>query len=87
MNAGIFSIRCFGESSEVRGILKGVRYRLAFIRSGEETPAILYDNHHPKGHHRHVGQSEEPYDFRDAKILVADFLGDAIRAGAAGALL
>ena len=44
-------------------IPKVVRYRLAFIRSGEEAPAILYDNHHPKGHHRHIGEHEEPYDF------------------------
>jgi hypothetical protein len=26
---------------------EGVRYRLAFIRSGEKAPALLYDNHHP----------------------------------------
>ena len=31
-----------------------VRYRLAFIRRGEQTPAVLYDNHDPKGHHRHL---------------------------------
>lgn len=27
----------------------GIRYRLAFIRKGERQPAVLYDNHHPKG--------------------------------------
>jgi hypothetical protein len=32
----------------------GVKYRLAFVRRGERRPAILYDNHSPKGHHRHV---------------------------------
>ena len=52
---------------------EGIRYRLAFIRSGEDAPAVLYDNHHPKGHHRHVGQSVESYDFRNAQRLVADF--------------
>jgi hypothetical protein len=31
-----------------------VRYRLAFVRRGEQTPAVLYDNHDPKGHHRHL---------------------------------
>ena len=25
----------------------GIRYRLAYIRAGERTPAVLYDNHHP----------------------------------------
>jgi hypothetical protein len=27
----------------------GIRYRLAFVRQGEESPAVLYDNHSPKG--------------------------------------
>ena len=42
---------------EIRGRHQGaerVRYRLAFIRRGEQTPAVLYDNHDPKGHHRHL---------------------------------
>ncbi|MGH9344434.1 MAG: toxin-antitoxin system TumE family protein [Terriglobia bacterium] len=56
---------------------EGVRYRLAFIRSGEEVPALLYDNHHPKGHHRHVGEHEQPYEFVNARQLVADFLAEA----------
>jgi len=53
---------------------EGVRYRLAFIRSGERTPALLYDNHHPKGHHRHVEMRQDPYNFVTAQKLVADFL-------------
>ena len=56
---------------------EGVRYRLAFIRSGEEAPALLYDNHHPKGHHRHIEKHEQPYDFVSARQLVADFLAEA----------
>jgi uncharacterized protein DUF6516 len=55
----------------------GVRYRLAFIRSGEKAPAVLYDNHHPKGHHRHVGDKQAPYLFKTVRQLVADFLSDA----------
>jgi hypothetical protein len=27
-----------------------VRYRLAVERGGERSPAVLYDNHEPKGH-------------------------------------
>jgi len=57
----------------------GVRYRLAFIRAGEEQPTILYDNHHPKGHHRHVAGTEEPYGFVDVGQLIADFLADVKR--------
>ena len=56
---------------------EAVRYRLAFIRSGEERPALLYDNHHPKGHHRHVGTKQEPYSFVTARQLVADFVAQA----------
>jgi hypothetical protein len=56
---------------------EAVRYRLAFIRSGEERPALLYDNHHPKGHHRHVGRDEEAYAFTTARQLVTDFVAHA----------
>ncbi len=60
---------------------EGVRYRLAFIRSGEETPTLLYDNHHPKGHHRHIEEREEPYLFTTAAQLIADFMAEANRLG------
>jgi hypothetical protein len=54
----------------------GVRYRLAFVRRGEEKPAVLYDNHSSKGHHRHVEGVEEPYSFSDIDELLADFRTD-----------
>jgi hypothetical protein len=60
---------------------EGVRYRLAFIRSGEKAPALLYDNHHPKGHHRHIGVREEPYAFTTVGQLVADFTSEASKLG------
>jgi hypothetical protein len=56
---------------------EGVRYRLAFIRAGEEVPTILYDNHHPKGHHRQISGREAPYAFVTARKLVADFLAES----------
>ncbi len=52
---------------------EGIRYRLAFVACGEKSPAVLYDNHHPKGHHRHFGPIEEPYDFQDVDLLIEDF--------------
>ena len=58
----------------------GVRYRLAFVPRGEEQPTVLYDNHSPKGHHRHVRGAEEPYNFVDVEQLVADFTADVQRA-------
>lgn len=57
----------------------GVRYRLAFVRGGAEEPIVLYDNHSPKGHHRHVAGVEEPYDFVDVDRLLADFTADVQR--------
>jgi len=57
----------------------GVRYRLALILAGDRGPTILYDNHHPKGHHRHIGGTERPYEFVDVARLVADFLADVQR--------
>jgi hypothetical protein len=82
MNAVIFFDLVLWRVARSARYPEGIRYRLAFIRSGEEAPAVLYDNHHPKGHHRHVGQSVESYDFRNAQSLVADFLADARKAGA-----
>jgi len=59
---------------------EGLRYRLALIRAGERTPAVLYDNHHPKGHHRHIEGIEEPYAFIDLDHLIADFMAHVMRA-------
>ena len=57
----------------------GVRYRLAFVRHSEMTPAVLYDNHAPKGPHRHVGETEEAYTFVDVDELLIDFIADVRR--------
>jgi len=57
----------------------GVRYRLALIRQGDEHPSVLYDNHSPKGHHRHIADVEEPYEFFDVDRLLADFSADVRR--------
>jgi hypothetical protein len=62
----------------------GVRYRLALILAGDTKPTILYDNHHPKGHHRHVASTEEPYLFSDVERLIADFMADVERVIGAG---
>lgn len=54
----------------------GIRYRLAYIPAGADTPAVLYDNHHPKGHHKHIRGVESPYDFVDWEKLIEDFEKD-----------
>ena len=40
---------------------------------------MLYDNHSPEGHHRHVSGIEEPYSFLDVDQLLADFAADVQR--------
>lgn len=57
----------------------GVRYRLAFVESGEAMPAVLYDNHSPKGHHRHVAGTEQAYAFVGVDQLLTDFMKDVRR--------
>jgi hypothetical protein len=58
---------------------EGVRYRLAYIEHGENAPSVLYDNHAPKGHHRHVRGVERPYDFSGIDQLLTDFKADVAR--------
>ena len=58
---------------------EGIRYHLALVLAGEKQPAVLYDNHHPKGHHRHIEGVEEPYQFVDVDRLLADFMADVMR--------
>ena len=57
----------------------GIRYRLAFIPAGMKRPAVPYDNHHPKGHDRHRGTTEEPYQFTSVDQLLEDFQSDVRR--------
>jgi hypothetical protein len=71
--AKIWSVPISGRYQE------GIRYRLAFLRHREKSPAVLYDNHHPKGHHRHLGSTEEPYNFRNVDQLIRDFREDVSR--------
>ena len=54
----------------------GIRYRLVFIPVGRTVPAVLYDNHHPKGHHKHINGQEVPYEYRSFEDLFQDFQRD-----------
>jgi hypothetical protein len=59
---------------------EGVRYRLVYIRAAGESPAVLYDNHHPKGHHKHIAGTEFPYEFAGVEKLIEDFKKDIQKA-------
>lgn len=55
---------------------EGVKYSLAFIPPGKKTPAVLYDNHRGKRHHKHVQGRESAYQFLDIDRLILDFEKD-----------
>jgi len=71
---GISSSWCYGRLSDRPSI------RTA---SGTGVPVVLYDNDHPKGHHRHRGRVEQPYPFTTVARLLRDFLRDVRRVKAA----
>ena len=52
-----------------------VRYRLSLISPVGER-VVGYDNHHPKGDHKHHRGRETEYRYRDPETLVRDFLKD-----------
>ncbi len=52
---------------------EGIRYRLAFVPVGQRRPVVLYDNHVPKGHHRHAGDVQIAYEFATVAKLLSDF--------------
>jgi len=57
---------------------EGIDYSLALI-SPQGERAVGYDNHWPKGHHRHVLGQEGPYSYRGIDRLIADFKADVFK--------
>jgi len=53
----------------------GIDYSLSLI-SPEGERVVGYDNHWPKGHHRHVLGEEGPYTYRGIDRLIADSRAD-----------
>ncbi len=53
----------------------GEKYRLTLVDPQTGNVLILFDNHFPKGHHRHLKTGEEvPYVFESVEKLVDDYL-------------
>ncbi|MBI2337237.1 MAG: hypothetical protein HYU97_10815 [Deltaproteobacteria bacterium] len=55
----------------------GVRYSLFWIKEGKIL--VGYDNHFPKGPHRHYGELEEEYEWVSVQKLIEDFKNDLKR--------
>ena len=50
------------------------KYRLVYVVDGQRV--LGYDNERGKGDHKHVGNSEMPYNFVSPEQLMADFMVD-----------
>ena len=54
---------------------EGIKYSLLLADPLWKKVLILFDNHAPKGHHRHDSDGREyPYQFVSLQVLVKDFL-------------
>jgi len=58
----------------VRGSAQEFRYRLALVVDGK--CVLRYDNEAGKGDHKHVGDAQQRYRFKDAEQLLVDFWTD-----------
>ena len=54
---------------------EAIKYRLYYGLS-DGACVVRFDNEKGKGHHRHLGDREERYRFKDVENLVSDFLKD-----------
>ncbi len=78
------TIRLFGDGSILRIRVWEVaepvppsdpfKYSCFYGRPDERV--VLYDNERGNGDHRHYGEREEAYAFKDIETLIADFLAD-----------
>jgi hypothetical protein len=55
----------------------GMKYSFAYVREGKRV--VGYDNAEGKGDHRHVGDREIPYEFKNVDQLFADFYRDMMK--------
>jgi len=55
-----------------------IKYRL-YYGSADGRSKVRYDNELGKGDHRHDGDVEKPYEFKNVETLVGDFLRDVAK--------
>ena len=54
----------------------GYRFRCFMVHATTGEEIVGYDNHWPKGSHRHFRGREESYSFQDIETLLDDFRRD-----------
>jgi hypothetical protein len=55
---------------------EGIKYSLFFVLKDSGVVILGYDNHRPKGHHRHSGNNEEKYSFKGIEQLMDEFFSE-----------
>jgi hypothetical protein len=53
---------------------EGLKYRLILVEATSGKVLTLYDNHPPKGHHKHLEGIESKNEFISLEILIREFL-------------
>ena len=77
---GAIEERIIWDVPKTKKNVDGIRYRLVYVAKPGQKPCVLYDNHFPKGHHKHLKGSESAYLFSTVEKLLKDFQKD-IREG------
>ena len=57
----------------------GYRFRCFMVHATTGEEIVGYDNHWPKGSHRHLQGREESYSFQNIETLLSDFKRDCER--------
>lgn len=70
-------MRIWRTPQPVRGSAHTYKYALVYVVRGEAV--IRYDNEAGKGDHRHLGDSEQAYQFTTPEALLRDFWRDVDR--------
>lgn len=61
----------------VEGCSHSYKYRLFYGYAGNRV--VGYDNERPKGDHRHIDGTEEPYRFTEPDELIREFVAEVTR--------
>lgn len=60
-------------SQKTKSTLKAFGITSRIFPGEAKKPSVLFDNHYPKGHHKHIGDHEMPYTFVSPEKLLEDF--------------
>jgi hypothetical protein len=69
------------EVNDLHAYPKGIKYSLLCIDRTSGSVIIGFDNHKPKGPHKHINGKEKSYQFYDYEQLVNDFWNEVRRLG------